>query len=257
MNLIRVSLLHIAPVTSEVAHNRGLVRRGTELAAELGANWVVTPELCIPGYMFMNQIGTDWILPQPDPWMDEYCGLVGQLGLTVFLSHPERDPATDNLYNTAFVIGPDGKIVGKHRKIKALRGAEAWSTAGTVIEPVECGGTEVGILVCADAYRNEVAEQLRDKGAQLYVSPVSWGPGNCGPDGEWEQRSQDNDLPIFVCNRSGQEDEELDYRRAESVVAKDGKRLLEATSERSVILTFDWDMDSMTSLSKEFDRTYL
>ena len=257
MNRIRVALLHLAPVTSQVAQNRALVERATKMAAEAGANWVVTPELCIPGYMFMKQIGTDWILPQPDAWMTDYCQQVRRLGLTVFLSHPERDPQTDKLYNTAFVINPAGEIAGKHSKIKALRGAEGWSTAGTVIEPVECGGVKVGIMVCADAYKNEVAQALKDKGAQLYVSPVSWGPGQCAPDGEWEQRSLDNGLPIIVCNRSGQEDEELDYRKAESVVAKDGRRLLEATSDRSVILSFDWDLEGMTSLSRDFDRIYL
>lgn len=257
MTSIRVALLHLAPITSQVADNRELVTRGTQIAAEAGANWVVTPELCIPGYMFMKQIGTDWILPQPDAWMSEYCRMVERLGLTVFLSHPERDPQTEKLYNTAFVINPAGQIVGKHSKIKALRGAEGWSTAGTVIEPVDCDGIKVGIMVCADAYKNEVAQELKDKGAQLYVSPVSWGPGQCAPDGEWEQRSLDNGVPIFVCNRSGQEDEELDYREAESVVAKNGRRLLEATSDRSVILCFDWDLEQMTSLSSDFDRIYL
>lgn len=254
---IRIALLHLAPITGEVAHNRALVERATRLAATDGADWVVTPELCIPGYMFMRQIGTDWILPQPDPWLQEYCQLVKDLGLTVFLSHPEREPATDRLFNTAFVIDHRGRIIGKHSKIKALRGAEGWSTAGTSIEPVACGGVKVGILVCADAYKNEVAQTLKDKGAQIYVSPVSWGPGQCAPDGEWEQRSLDNGLPIIVCNRSGVEDEELDYRRAESVVAKDGKRLLEATSETSVILAFDWDLDTMTCHSEDFSRTYL
>lgn len=257
MTRIRVALLHLAPATSRVAENRALVEQATRMAADGGANWVVTPELCIPGYMFMKQIGTDWILPQPDPWMREYCRLVRRLGLTVFLSHPERDPETDKLYNTAFVIAPDGQIVGKHSKIKALRGAEGWSTAGTVIEPIECDGVSVGVMVCADAYKNEVAQALKDRGAQLYVSPVSWGPGQCAPDGEWEQRSLDNGIPIIVCNRSGQEDEELDYREAESVVAKDGRRLLEATSDRSVILSFDWDLDQMTCLSEDFDRIYL
>jgi predicted amidohydrolase len=257
MKKIRVALLHLAPLTGQVAQNRALVERGTQVAADAGANWVVTPELCIPGYMFMKRIGSDWILPQPDAWMTDYCQLARQLGVTVFLSHPERDPQTDKLYNTAFVINPTGEIVGKHSKIKALRGAEGWSTAGTDIEPVECDGVQVGIMVCADAYKNEVAQALKDKGAQLYVSPVSWGPGQCAPDGEWEQRSLDNDLPIFVCNRSGQEDEELDYRKAESVVAKDGRRLLEATSDRSVILIFDWDLEEMTSLSGDFERIYL
>ena len=257
MKRIRVAFLHLAPITSDIVYNRSIVERGTRLAAEAGANWVITPELCIPGYMFMKQIGTDWILPQPDPWMQGYCDMVKELGITVFLSHPERETDTDNLFNTAFVIDSGGKIVGKHSKIKALRGAEGWSTAGTVIEPVECDGIKVGILVCADAYKNEVAQELRGKGAQLYVSPVSWGPGQCAPDGEWEQRSLDNDVPIMVCNRSGTEDEELDYRKAESVVAKDGRRLLEATSEKSVILTFDWDLENMTCLSKDFSRIYL
>jgi hypothetical protein len=41
------------------------------------------------------------------------------------------------------------------------------------------------------------------------------------------------------------------------VVAKDGERLLQGISDRSVILTFDWDMDSMTSMSSDFERTYL
>ena len=257
MRQIRISLLHLAPVTGHIAHNRSLVERATRTAAEEGANWIVTPELCIPGYMFLTQIGTDWILPQPDSWMQGYCELVRELGLTVFLSHPERDQETDRLFNSIFVIDPKGYLVGKHSKIKALRGAEGWSTAGTVIEPIECDGVQVGILVCADAYKNEVAQQLKDRGAKLYVSPVSWGPGQCAPDGEWEQRSLDNGIPIIVCNRSGVEDEELDYRRAESVVAKNGKRLLEATSEKSVILTFDWDLDSMTCLSDDFARTYL
>ena len=257
MRRIRISLLHLAPVTSHIAHNRSLVERATRTAADQGANWIVTPELCIPGYMFMKQIGTDWILPQPDEWMQSYCDLVRELGLTVFLSHPERDTETDRLFNTIFVIDSGGQLIGKHSKIKALRGAEGWSTAGTVIEPVDCDGIPVGILVCADAYKNEVAQKLKDRGAKLYVSPVSWGPGQCAPDGEWEQRSLDNHVPIIVCNRSGVEDEELDYRRAESVVAKDGKRLLEATSDKSVILTFDWDLDNMTCLSDDFSRTSL
>ncbi len=257
MKKLRVSFLHLAPITGDIAHNRALVERATRAAAAAGADWVVTPELCIPGYLFMREIGSDWILPQPDAWTQGYCQLVKELGLTVFLSHPERNVATDQMFNTVFVINGNGEIIGKHRKIKALRGAEGWSTAGQEINPINCEGIRVGILICADAYQNEVAQTLKDKGAELLVSPVSWGPGQCAPDGEWEQRTVDNNLPIMVCNRSGVERDELDYRRAESVVAKNGRRLLEATSDRSVALTFDWDLDAMTSLSADFSRVYL
>lgn len=257
MHPLRVSLLHLAPVTGDIAGNRDLVELATRRAAAAGAQWIVTPELCIPGYVFVPKIGVDWILPQPDAWMTGYCRLVKKLGVTVFLSHPERDTATGNLFNTVFVINRQGEISGLHRKIKALRGAEAWSTGGTEVEPVDCDGVKVGILICADAYKNDVGKILKDKGAQLYVSPASWGPGQCAPDGEWEQRTRDNDIPIIVCNRSGIEPQELDYRHAESIVAKDGQRLLQATADRSVILTFDWDLDGMTALSPNFARDYL
>ena len=115
----------------------------------------------------------------------------------------------------------------------------------------------VGILICADAYKNEVAQILKDKGAELLVSPSSWGPGRCGPDGEWERRTLDTGLPIMVCNRSGVEKDELDYSRAESIVAQDGERLMSAWSENSVVLSFNWDLENMTLLSEDFQRAYL
>ena len=257
MRRFRISLLHLAPVTGDVERNRGTLESAVRTAASQGAQWVVTPELCVPGYLFAATIGTDWILPQPDPWMQGFCRTVRDLNLTVFLSHPDRDPDTDKLYNTVFVIGPRGRITGAHSKIKALGGAEGWSSPGRRIQPVEQDGIKVGILICADAYKNEVAGCLKERGAQFLVSPSAWGPGDCGPDGEWERRSGDTGLPIVVCNRTGVEPDELDYRHAESVVAQDGQRLLSGTSDRPVILSFDWDMDGMALLSEDFQRTYL
>jgi len=254
---LRISFLHLAPVTGDIQHNRLLLESAVKAAAQEGANWVITPELWVSGYLFMNQIGTDWILPQPDEWMQGFCRLVEGLGLTVFLSHPERDRESDRLYNTLFVINRRGQIVGKHRKVRPLRGAEAWSSPGGEVDPVEVDRLKVGILVCADSYRNDVAQELKDKGAQLLVSPVSWGPGPCAPAGEWEQRTIDTGLPIMVCNRSGIEDASLDFRQAESVVAQHGRRLLAGSCDCSVVLSFDWDMDAMTVLSKDFRRAYL
>ncbi len=253
----RISLLHLAPVLNDIPHNRSLLESSVRAAARDGADWAITPELCVSGYLFMQYIGTDWILTQPDSWMQGFCQLVRELGMTVFLSHPERDVASGKLYNTVFLINRQGEIMGRHRKIKALHGAEAWSSPGWEINPVEADGTQVGILVCADAYKNDVAQVMKDKGAQVLVSPAAWPTGDCGPDGEWEQRTLDTGLPIMVCNRSGGEDDDLDYTEAESVVAQDGRRLLAANCDRSVVLSFDWDMDAMVLLSQSFQRIYI
>ena len=258
MKPLRVAMLHLAPELADVAHNRALAEKGLSRAAALGAQWVITPELFVTGYKFAEMIGTDWILPQPDEWMQTFCGHVRELGLTVFLSHPERDPDGDLMYNTVFVIGPDGSIIGRHRKVKALRGPEAWSSPGNDVVPIDCGGTAVGVVICADAYRNDVAGILKDRGAEILVSPASWGPGDCGPVGEWEQRTLDTGLPIMVCNRSGWEADDLDFNEAVSVVAVNGQRVLQAyCGEESAVLVFDWDLDSMAPLSTEYETVWI
>ena len=258
MKPLRVAMLHLAPELADVAHNRSLAEQGLARAAAMGAQWVITPELFVTGYKFAEMIGTDWILPQPDEWMQAFCGKVREHGVTVFLSHPERDPDAGLMYNTVFVIGPDGSIIGRHRKVKALRGPESWSSAGGEIVPIDCEGTSVGVMICADAYRNDVAGLLKDRGAEILVSPASWGPGDCGPLGEWEQRTLDTGLPIMVCNRSGWEADDLDFNEAVSVVAINGERVLQAfCGEESAILVFDWDLDSMAPLSNEYEIVWI
>src|SRR5687767_10481885 len=80
--VLRIASFHIAPIPPDIAHNRSLVEAAVTTAAGLGADWVITPELCICGYTFADQIGTDWILTQPDAWMKSFCELVRRLRVT-------------------------------------------------------------------------------------------------------------------------------------------------------------------------------
>jgi predicted amidohydrolase len=255
---LRIALLHLAPLPADLAYNRQLVEIAVTTAAGLGASWVVTPELCICGYTFADRIGTEWIVPQPDPWMLHFCQLVARLQVTVFLSHPERDRQTGKLHNTVFVIAADGTIVGKHRKINTLRvGSEAWSSPGEQMTPIAVPPWgRVGILICADAYSVEIAKHLQAQGAHLLVSSAAWAPGLYGPQGEWEQCTRETGLPLLVCNRTGS-DQTLSFRAAESVVVKDGQRLLSLRSERSAIFLVDWDVKTQNLATQEYQSVYL
>jgi predicted amidohydrolase len=238
---LRIALLHLAPVPAAVADNRNLVEEAIVAAADAGAQWIVTPEFVTCGYTFSDQIGTDWILPQPDPWMARICTLAARLRVTVFLSSPERD-ASGLLYNTVFVLAPSGDILGRHRKINTLRvGSEAWSTPGreaNVIRVPPVG--DIGLLICADAYTPGISQHLKDNGARLLVSPSSWAPGFHGPEGIWERVTADTGLPLIVCNRTG-DDTVLNFTDAESVVAADGERKLALSSATALIFMIDWD----------------
>jgi len=59
-----------------------------------------------------------------------------------------------------------------------------------------------------------------------------------------------------VCNRTGA-DRTLDFRKADSVVAQDGRRLLSMSSERSAIFLIDWDLKAGTLASPEYRQILL
>jgi predicted amidohydrolase len=240
---LRIALLHLAPVPGDLAGNRLLVETAVDAAADHGAGWILTPELCVCGYAFADLIGTDWIRPQPDAWVQALCRRAAQRNATLFLAHPEKDRRTAKLHNTVFVIGPDGRIRGRHRKIQTLKvGSEAWSSPGSRVRPIPAAPFgKVGVLICADAYPDWIAKRLKDDGAQILASAAAWAPGLYGPDGEWERCSKDTGLPLLVCNRTGV-DGTLDFTRAESVVAIGGRRRLSLSSAASAVFLIDWDM---------------
>ena len=114
----------------------------------------------------------------------------------------------------------------------------------------------VGLLICADAYTPGIAMSLKAQGAKALVSSAAWAPGLHGPNGEWERCTKDTGLPLFVCNRTGQ-DRTLDFRKAESVVVQNGTRLLSLSCERSAIFMIDWNLTTGTLVGSNAQRILL
>jgi N-carbamoylputrescine amidase len=238
---MRIALLHLEPKTGDLSHNAGLIETAARTAASMGAEWIVTPELCVSGYMFGKKMGTEWIDPYPDAWTIRFCELAAELRVTLFLSHQERDGARGKLYNATFVIAAAGSIVGRHRKVNVVTGCEGWASRGEDPAPIAVGSVSAGVLICADSWTPDAAKRLRERGAQILVSPASWPPRPHGPDGCWQARTRETGLPMFVCNRTGI-DETLDCREAQSVVVDGGEILMAFQSEQSSVVLVDWDV---------------
>jgi predicted amidohydrolase len=235
---LRVAFLHLAPELAELDRNRSLVEDGTRLAADSGADWVLSGELVVPGYRFEPLIGTSWIAEQPDSWMRRLARLSSELGVASFVSHPERDPVNGKLFNSLFVIGRNGQILGRQRKLDPTPGSEDWASAGEPGRPIPVDRIKVGLLICADAYKALPAHRLRGAGAQLLVSSAAWWPGEWGPKGEWEARTLDTGLPMIVCNRTGC-DHESELFGSESVVVDRGEKHLTLRARESTVFIVD------------------
>ena len=159
--------------------------------------------------------------------------------MTLFIGMPERDASSGKLFNSVAVVDRNGTIQGTYRKIKVIPGSiEGWSSPGEATPVFVLDGIRVGILICADAYRPEIAARYAQSGATLLLSSASWSPEPMGPGGCWEDRSREIDLPLLVCNRGGREPG-WSFLGSESVVDHHGQRLFTFKSPTTRIFMVD------------------
>ncbi|HKX79783.1 MAG TPA: carbon-nitrogen hydrolase family protein [Novosphingobium sp.] len=99
-------------------------------AAANGAQLVVFPEVFVPGYPYWSWIAdpvtcSPWFeklvrasILVPGVEIDAICAAARATGVHVVIGVNERSPVSvGTLYNTLVFIGPDGAILGKHRKL--------------------------------------------------------------------------------------------------------------------------------------------
>ena len=112
----------------------------------------------------------------PGPSTDYFGLLAKKHNLYIVPGLLERDGHL--VYNVAVLIGPDGKVIGKYRKVclprSEIEGGVAPGSEYPVF-PTRFG--KVGLMVCYDGFFPEVARQLTNRGAEVIAWPV-WG---CNP----------------------------------------------------------------------------
>ena len=114
--------------------------------------------------------------PIPGPSTTYFADLAKQHRLHLVLSLYERDAHL--IYNTAVLLGPDGALIGKYRKVSLPPGEAAKGIAPGKDYPVfDTAFGKVGLMVCYDGFFPEVARELTKSGAEVIAWPV-WG---CNP----------------------------------------------------------------------------
>jgi predicted amidohydrolase len=115
--------------------------------------------------------------PVPGPSTEYFGQLAKKHNLYIVVGLYER--VGHLIYNTAALVGPEGSLVGKYRKVTLPRDEISSGVAPGHEYPVfETRFGKVAMMVCYDGFFPEVARQLTNRGAEIIAWPV-WG---CNPD---------------------------------------------------------------------------
>ena len=143
-------------------------------AAKKNADFIVLPEtLTMYG---SGRKYAECAEPIPGPSTKYFGVLAKKHNLYIVAGLLEREK--NLVYNVAALIGPDGKVAGKYRKVCLPRGEiEGGLTPGKTYPVFQTRFGKVGMMICYDGFFPEVARNLSNNGAEIIAWPV-WG---CNP----------------------------------------------------------------------------
>jgi predicted amidohydrolase len=170
--------------------------------------------------------------PVPGPSTDYFGELAKKHDLYVVAGLLERDRHL--VYNVAVLLGPDGKVAGKYRKVCLPRSEIAGGIAPGRDYPVfRTRFGKLGMMVCYDGFFPEVARELSNRGAEVIAWPV-WG---CNPELAGARACENH---VYLVS-STYEDISRNWMLT-AVYGHDGKPLTKADKWGSVIVT-EVDLD--------------
>ena len=163
-----------------------------EQAAEGGANLVVFTEAFIPGYptwIWRLRPGGDWNLSEAlharllenavnldSEDLDPLYEAARKAGVTVVCGIEERDngPSRATLYNTVLIIGPDGTLLNRHRKLMPTNPERmVWGFGdASGLRVVDTPAGRVGTLLCWENYMPLARYAMYAQGVELYIAPT-------------------------------------------------------------------------------------
>jgi len=191
---VRAAVVQAAPV---VLDRDATVEKACRLireAAADGARLIVFPEAYIPAYLWGLGLGTKigsrtpagrrtwaryWAnaVEVPGPETDAIGRAARDARAHVVMGVIERDArgSRGTLYCTLLYVGPDGRILGTHRKLKPTAAERlVWGEGdGSTLPVIPTEHGRLGGLICWENYMPLARMAMYAQGVELYVAPTA------------------------------------------------------------------------------------
>ncbi len=191
--MVKIAIIQESPVLLDRSKTiEKAIQFIDKAAAAAAAELVVFPEAYISGYpawIWRLRPGADWGLSADlhsrllDSAVDinagdlkPICNAAKDHGITIVCGLNERDGALSQatLYNTVVIIGPEGEILNRHRKLMPTNPERmVWGFGdASGLKVVDTSVGKIGTLLCWENYMPLARYALYSQGVEIYVAPT-------------------------------------------------------------------------------------
>jgi nitrilase len=184
---VRAAVVQAAPVLFDTPRSLVKLAHLSSDAAGQGAELIVFPEAFIGGYLKGHDFGVSIGIRSPEgreefrrlfesaiPVPGSACDFIGSVarnhGVHIVVGAIERAGGT--LYCSALMFGPDGQLLGRHRKLvpTAMERVIWGSGDGSTLPVVTTKLGRIGSVICWENYMPLLRMAMYAKGIELYCA---------------------------------------------------------------------------------------
>lgn len=265
--ILKVAVIQMCAKPYALSENLKLALNLANQACEKGANLIILPELFDSGYCVSDrdaEFGIDFSAIKQDEKAQKSAtfralsDFARSSGVHIVACSIEK--TSKQLYDTAYIISPQGKISGKHRKIYLWGDEKSRFKSGKNYEvfTLDFGdfSTNVGLQICYEVGFGVGANILALQGAEILIYPSAFGKARAY---NWDllsrARALENGCFVCACNHSGAESnsalkQRLEFAGDSRIISPKGKIMAQATKLNEVIIA-EIDLDEVKSQRKK------
>lgn len=282
MDRVRVAVVQAAPLVFDTGRTLAKLHDLTAEAASRGARLAAFPEAFVSAYPkglgFGARIGSrspegrdefrryfDSSIEVPGPATETIGQAARRHRLYLVVGVIERDGGT--LYCTALFFGPDGALLGKHRKLMptALERLVWGQGDGSTLTVLDTEIGKLGAVICWENYMPLLRMAMYAQGVQLYCAPTvddrdTWLPtmrhvaleGRCFVLSACQYLTR-ADCPADYAAIQGDDPHTVLIRGGSCIVGPLGEVLAGPHFGGEAVLTADLDRNEITRARLDFD----
>ncbi|MBN08357.1 MAG: NAD+ synthase [Rhodospirillaceae bacterium] len=166
---LTIALAQLNPTVGDVTGNLALIRAARQKAAG-AAEIVVTGELSVSGYPPEDLVLKPAFLDMIETEVNQLASETADGGPALLIGAPWRE--NGQLYNAVLLL-QNGIIVTKRFKhllpTYGVFDEDRVFSRGPIPGPIPFNGVRLGVMICEDMWREDVAEGLQESGAELLL----------------------------------------------------------------------------------------
>ena len=204
---VKVAAIEYRAIEASKSKNIYNLKKAVIEASDNGAKIIVLPEMCTTGLIIERKEDARRLAETvPGQTTNQFAILSKKYGIYLIFGMLEFDPHNEKYFNAQIMIGPDGNIVGKYRKVHLYGTDFKWADEGDLgYQVIKTVYGNIGLGICYDINFPYFLDFLTNNKVDIFAFSTNWISATL-PFNYWQSLLKGRNMYFIAANNWGVEE---------------------------------------------------